>query len=374
MERRWWASSHVERAEWAVRETISDMGMTYRKGMSMDAGTRDRVVTGARAWIRRVGADPVFVREDVDRRFIEIAYNLITLDLLSAMGIKVRTATPTPVSPTPVSPTPVAPTTVAPTTVAPTPIAPTPIAPTPIAPTPIAPTPVAPTPTPTATLTVNRAAVMGLASVWDQDRPAYIRVVVSARAYYIVEDNLFIDLIERGAAAAMEIYRTAGGEPGELSDREWEAHVRSAASASGIFYRDGAPREVKNALFDMERATPTPTPTIPGTPVETDADRLKRWARTAAIFQTFEQCKQAAEAEVGATPTRADCLIESEMVKAAVTHSLRAAGIRPYPGSLELSMGMFDQLTDSAKGIVDHMVYQRTYTPVVGGRVLSLER
>ena len=215
---------------------------------------------------------------------------------------------------------------------------------------------------------------MGLALVWETDAPAYRKVVVRGRAYYIVEEAQYVDLVERGAAAGKQIYSEAGGDPNDASEPEWEANVRTAASTSGVYTRDGAPRDVKAVLFDEDRRAVITRAPLPGTPVESDAERLARWSQTAAIFKTYEQCKQAAEAEVGATPHRADCLIESEMVEQAVTHSLVSGGIRPYPGSLQVPEGVFDQLTDSAKGIVVEMVYQRTYTPVVAGRVLSLQR
>ena len=101
---------------------------------------------------------------------------------------------------------------------------------------------------------------------------------------------------------------------------------------------------------------------------------LREWANTAPVFTTYEQCRAAAEQDqVGSVPDRwRHCLSESDMVDQAVSHALIQRGIRPYPGSLELPEAAFDSVAEVGLAITQEMVYQRTYTPTVGGKVLQL--
>ncbi|KKN57091.1 hypothetical protein LCGC14_0565630 [marine sediment metagenome] len=111
------------------------------------------------------------------------------------------------------------------------------------------------------------------------------------------------------------------------------------------------------------------------TPVAGGDAALREWAKTAPVFESYQQCRTAAEDQVGRVPDRwRDCLTEADMIDQAVSHALIQRGIRPYPGSLELPEAAFDSVANAGYAITQQMVYQRTYTPVVGGKILELAR
>ena len=138
-------------------------------------------------------------------------------------------------------------------------------------------------------------------------------------------------------------------------------------------YAQGIDRELRkrNILPESEYlATVTAA-----TPVVAGDAALRAWAKTAPVFETYQACRTAAEDQVGRVPDRwRDCLTEADMIDQAVSHALIQRGIRPYPGSLELPEAAFDSVANAGYAITQQMVYQRTYTPVVGGKILELAR
>lgn len=149
--------------------------------------------------------------------------------------------------------------------------------------------------------------------------------------------------------------RERGGDP---------IYARQQLQASDI---DRELRE-RNILPESEY-----TEIVTMTPVVSGDAALREWAKTAPIFETYAQCRTAAQDQVGRVPDQwRDCLTESDMIDLAVSHALIQRGIRPYPGSLELPEAAFDSVAEVGLAITQAMVYQRTYTPVVGGKVLQL--
>ena len=110
---------------------------------------------------------------------------------------------------------------------------------------------------------------------------------------------------------------------------------------------------------------------VTATPVVSGEAALREWAATAPIFETYAACRAAAEAQVGRVPDQwRDCLCEADMIDQAVSHALVMGGLRPYPGSLEVTEAVFDSVAAVGLAITQQMVYQRTYTPVFGGQHL----
>lgn len=124
----------------------------------------------------------------------------------------------------------------------------------------------------------------------------------------------------------------------------------------------------RNILPESEYAAGTVA-----TPIVSADAALREWAANAPIFDTYAQCRAAAEQEVGRPPDRwRDCLTEEDIVDQAVTFALTQRGIRAYPGALEMPLEAFNDLAEVGYAIAQQMVYQRTYTPVFGGKVLQL--
>jgi len=187
--------------------------------------------------------------------------------------------------------------------------------------------------------------------------PRYGLAQTYPRGYYIPDvrrNEVAGDLYAEGRRlAATEKYRQAYAVVGglQLSPARIEQELRE-----------------RNILPDSEYAE-----VVTATPIVGREADLAAWAQTAPIFETYQQCRAAAEDQVGRVPGRWEhCLTEEDMVDQAVSHALIQRGVRPYPGSLEIPEGTFEQIAAAGLAITQQMAYQRTYTPVVGGQILQL--